>query len=236
MNLSSFSRADRSRCPDTEPRPRVDHGGRARRFWVPGGSRHRPERVRTIATPRRRGAGDALCWCRPSTNLAHMVAPRRLVGRGALTSVTARSRGSGQRLGRTPVFTPHPDGWIRAGACRGRAASGTLHEGVRRLHESAGRRPLGVALILTARVRAGSLDVAPVTLYAPMGATASAPGRTRTCDLEIRRLLLYPAELQGPGTIVHRRPCIIRDSTTSLRVTTHRPAKSAPLGPCPSVR
>ena len=27
----------------------------------------------------------------------------------------------------------------------------------------------------------------------------SAPGRTRTCDLEIRRLLLYPAELQGRG-------------------------------------
>ncbi len=25
-----------------------------------------------------------------------------------------------------------------------------------------------------------------------------APGRTRTCDLEIRRLLLYPAELRGP--------------------------------------
>ena len=24
-----------------------------------------------------------------------------------------------------------------------------------------------------------------------------APGRTRTCDLEIRRLLLYPAELRG---------------------------------------
>src|SRR4051794_40561455 len=29
-----------------------------------------------------------------------------------------------------------------------------------------------------------------------------APGRTRTCDLEIRRLLLCPAELQGPGSIV----------------------------------
>lgn len=27
-----------------------------------------------------------------------------------------------------------------------------------------------------------------------------APGRTRTCDLEIRRLLLYPAELRGPGS------------------------------------
>ena len=27
----------------------------------------------------------------------------------------------------------------------------------------------------------------------------SAPGRTRTCDLEIRRLLLYPAELRGRG-------------------------------------
>jgi hypothetical protein len=27
----------------------------------------------------------------------------------------------------------------------------------------------------------------------------SAPGRTRTCDLEIRRLLLYPAELRRPG-------------------------------------
>lgn len=26
-----------------------------------------------------------------------------------------------------------------------------------------------------------------------------APGRTRTCDLEIRRLLLYPAELRGPA-------------------------------------
>src|SRR5690606_12703823 len=26
-----------------------------------------------------------------------------------------------------------------------------------------------------------------------------APGRTRTCDLEIRRLLLYPAELRRPG-------------------------------------
>ena len=24
-----------------------------------------------------------------------------------------------------------------------------------------------------------------------------APGRTRTCDLEIRRLLLYPSELRG---------------------------------------
>ena len=27
--------------------------------------------------------------------------------------------------------------------------------------------------------------------------TSGAPGRTRTCDLEIRRLLLYPAELRG---------------------------------------
>ena len=26
-----------------------------------------------------------------------------------------------------------------------------------------------------------------------------APGRIRTCDLEIRRLLLYPAELRGRG-------------------------------------
>ena len=30
-------------------------------------------------------------------------------------------------------------------------------------------------------------------------APGSAPGRTRTCDLEIRRLLLYPAELRGRG-------------------------------------
>jgi transposase InsO family protein len=29
--------------------------------------------------------------------------------------------------------------------------------------------------------------------------THCAPGRTRTCDLEIRRLLLYPAELRRPG-------------------------------------
>ena len=30
-------------------------------------------------------------------------------------------------------------------------------------------------------------------------ANHSAPGRNRTCDLEIRRLLLYPAELRGRG-------------------------------------
>jgi hypothetical protein len=43
---------------------------------------------------------------------------------------------------------------------------------------------------LSAGVRGGSAD----------GITAGqdgAPGRTRTCDLEIRRLLLYPAELRG---------------------------------------
>jgi hypothetical protein len=43
---------------------------------------------------------------------------------------------------------------------------------------------------LSADVRGGSVD----------GITAGqerAPGRTRTCDLEIRRLLLYPAELRG---------------------------------------
>ncbi len=39
-----------------------------------------------------------------------------------------------------------------------------------------------------------------------------APGRTRTCDLEIRRLLLYPAELRRPATttlITPRNPSLV---------------------------
>ena len=57
-------------------------------------------------------------------------------------------------------------------------------------------------------VRAGGVDHRspggvrgrPRSAYAGGGGhAASAPGRTRTCDLEIRRLLLYPAELQGRG-------------------------------------
>lgn len=31
------------------------------------------------------------------------------------------------------------------------------------------------------------------------GTFTGAPGRIRTCDLEIRRLLLYPAELRAPN-------------------------------------
>ena len=49
----------------------------------------------------------------------------------------------------------------------------------------------------------------------------SAPGRTRTCDLEIRRLLLYPAELRGPGT---RRP----DAAASLGAREHGPMAPHP--------
>ena len=45
----------------------------------------------------------------------------------------------------------------------------------------------------------GSRDAEP---FGPRGVTqvkdlGGALGRTRTCDLEIRRLLLYPAELRG---------------------------------------
>ena len=35
------------------------------------------------------------------------------------------------------------------------------------------------------------------SVYVQVKALRGAPGRTRTADLEIRRLLLYPAELRG---------------------------------------
>ena len=34
-------------------------------------------------------------------------------------------------------------------------------------------------------------------VFAETESAVGAPGRTRTCDLEIRRLLLYPSELRG---------------------------------------
>ena len=56
----------------------------------------------------------------------------------------------------------------------------------------------------TCSARCGARQRPPEPVYRRSeGLFGCAPGRTRTCDLEIRRLLLYPAELRGPGT---RRP------------------------------
>ncbi len=58
--------------------------------------------------------------------------------------------------------------------------------------------------------------------------SARAPGRTRTCDLEIRRLLLYPAELRGPGTIVeYRRAQVSREARVTAPGSRGRRRRSA---------
>ncbi len=58
-------------------------------------------------------------------------------------------------------------------------------------------RTVGTARHGSARPASLIEGVSPAAIEATH--PASAPGRSRTCDLEIRRLLLYPAELQGPG-------------------------------------
>ena len=45
--------------------------------------------------------------------------------------------------------------------------------------------------------RAGGPAAIGLSVVAEMNFAVGAPGRTRTCDLEIRRLLLYPSELRG---------------------------------------
>lgn len=45
--------------------------------------------------------------------------------------------------------------------------------------------------------RAGRHVARGLQVVAETSSAVGAPGRTRTCDLEIRRLLLYPSELRG---------------------------------------
>lgn len=64
----------------------------------------------------------------------------------------------------------------------------------------------------------------------PADLVGCAPGRTRTCDLEIRRLLLYPAELRGPAA-----PDLVRCGShrseggkrSQLRLRRHEPPDPA---------
>ena len=45
--------------------------------------------------------------------------------------------------------------------------------------------------------RPGRTAAMGLSVVAETNSAMGAPGRTRTCDLEIRRLLLYPSELRG---------------------------------------
>ena len=99
-----------------------------------------------------------------------------------------------QQLGRERTAEDEPASWTRRDLHGEPGATVRAHEGIgvagrraegRRRHADQRGSPAGVT------DERGYSDPARVRL--------GAPGRIRTCDLEIRRLLLYPAELQGLG-------------------------------------
>ncbi len=55
----------------------------------------------------------------------------------------------------------------------------------------------------------------------------SAPGRTRTCDLLLRRQLLYPTELRAPGTTLCMPKVTCRPQAGSLFIATADPIDEA---------
>src|SRR5699024_7449314 len=141
---------------------------------------------------------------------------RRLVGGRGL----GRSGGSGQRC------RPYRLSAVRAGTATTAIRRRNRRRCPGRQECAFGRHPRSTG---TARSRSAARIMAH-------GTFTGAPGRIRTCDLEIRRLLLYPAELRAPnfsidlstGHPASLNGTAVPTSTLPHHRPAHRPPRHAP--------